>query len=238
MSNETEQRSGWWIEFKRGWWMRSNPPHQAHTESGEGSSHYSGAVTEEQAKELEKIVSDYLERGVQPPRFTAHGMREFIGRAIVYWKSQPGERAEKEAAEMDAMLAPRPEENAIPEGCTPADAMALREANHHFAEENHQLRRTLRFYAHGEHVVGLKHWEGPSGDDNWLCPPMADFGDYRKQFIDAMDEAMVEDGSLARAALRGKYLDMEGEEELAPVEGEPEWHIEQQAALPSPQKTT
>jgi hypothetical protein len=35
-----------------------------------------------------------------------------------------------------------PEEKPIPEGCTPADAMALREANHHFAEENHQLRHS------------------------------------------------------------------------------------------------
>jgi hypothetical protein len=119
---------------------------------------------------------------------------------------------------------------AIPEGCTPADAMVLREANHQLAEENHQLRRTLRFYAHGEHYTGLKHWEGPSGDDNWLCPPMDDYmdGRYRREFIEGLDEAMVEDGSLARAALRGKYLDMEGEAELAPVEGEPEWHINEE----------
>lgn len=109
MSNETEQRSGWWIEFKRGWWLRSNPPHQDHIERGQGSGHYSGNVTEEQAKALEKIVNDYLTSGDQPPRLTAYGMREFIGRAIAYWKSQPGERAEKEAAEMAAMLAPRPE---------------------------------------------------------------------------------------------------------------------------------
>jgi hypothetical protein len=127
------------------------------------------------------------------------------------------------------------EEERTPEGCTPTDARVLREANGIFAEENHQLRRTLRFYAHREHVVGLKHWEGPSGDDNWLCPPGEDFGDYRKQFIDALDEAMVEDGTLARSALRGVYLDMDGEPELAPVEGEPEWKIEQEAkALLSP----
>lgn len=129
------------------------------------------------------------------------------------------------------------EEASSPEGCTPTDARVLREANGIFAEENHQLRRTLRFYAHGEHYTGLKHWEGPSGDDNWLCPPGEDYGDYRKQFIDAMDEAMVEDGTLARSALRGVYLNMDGEPELAPVEGEPEWKIEQEAkALLSPQR--
>lgn len=135
----------------------------------------------------------------------------------------------------------RPEALLIPEGCTPADAAVLREANGMLAEENHQLRRTLRFYAHGEHHHGLKHWEGPSGDDNWLCAPGDDFMNYRQEFIDGLDEAMVEDGSLARAALRGVYLDMEGEEELSPVEGEPEWKIEQEAkrleTIPSPRGT-
>lgn len=121
---------------------------------------------------------------------------------------------------------------AIPEGCTPTDAMVLREANAKLAEENHQLRRGLRFYANGSHYNGLINWEGPSGDDNWLCPPCDDplCADERQEFLNKLDEAMVEDGSLAKSVLMGHSLQVEDpEDEPKVVEGEPEWHIEQAA---------
>jgi hypothetical protein len=124
----------------------------------------------------------------------------------------------------------------IPEGCTPTDAMVLREANHQFAEENHNLRRCLRWYANGEHIVGFSTWEGPSGDDNWLCPPMHDEDALQsskadfEQFIATIDEHMIEDGAVARATLRSGKFEVESpEDEPKVIEGEPEWHIEQQA---------
>lgn len=120
----------------------------------------------------------------------------------------------------------------VPEGCTPTDAMVLREANAVFAEENHHLRRCLRWYANGEHYTGFLNWEGPSGDDNWLCPPPGDgiFADERLEFIEKMDEAMVEDGSVARSTLiSGKFQVESPEEEPKLVPGEPEWKIEQEA---------
>ncbi len=119
----------------------------------------------------------------------------------------------------------------VPEGCTPTDARVLREANAVFAEENRNLRRALRFYAHGDHYTGLKHWEGPSGDDNWLCPPGEDYmdGQYHREFIDGLEQAMVEDGSVARATLiSGKFEVESPEDEPKLVEGEPEWLVEQQ----------
>lgn len=122
--------------------------------------------------------------------------------------------------------------DSIPEGCTPTDARVLRDGNFKLAEENHELRRALRFYANGEHYHGLLHWEGPSGDDNWLCPPGEDelMPEHRAEFIANMDEATVEDGSIAAAALSGKWLVVESpEDEPKVVEGEPEWHIEQSA---------
>jgi hypothetical protein len=132
-------------------------------------------------------------------------------------------------------LAPLSETAEIPEGCTPTDAKVLREGNAALAEENHNLRRCLRWYANGEHYNGLLNWEGPSGDDNWLCPPTGDFGDYRQEFIDKLDEAMVEDGSVARATLvSGKFSVESPEDEPKVVKGEPEWNIEQMAAAPSP----
>lgn len=137
--------------------------------------------------------------------------------------------------------ATRPEE-LIPEGCTPTDARVLREANAVFAEENQNLRRCLRWYANGEHYTGLIHWEGPSGDDNWLCPPgaseMPHYEAQRQEFIAKLDEAMVEDGSVARATLvSGKFEVESPEDEPALIRGEPEWKIEQEAqALVSPQR--
>ena len=125
----------------------------------------------------------------------------------------------------------------VPEGCTPADAALLREGNAVLAEENHNLRRCLRFYANGEHYTGLLHWEGPSGDDNWLCPPSSETGipaydAERQTFIDKLDEAMVEDGSVARATLiSGKFQVESPEDEPKVVKGEPEWQIEEQARI-------
>ena len=123
----------------------------------------------------------------------------------------------------------------IPEGCTPTDARVLREANAILAEENHHLRRCLRWYANGEHIVGFDTWEGPSGDDNWLCPPSNDpemtvgKRDYAA-FLETLDEHMVEDGSIARSTLvTGKFEVESPEEEPKLIKGEPEWRIEETA---------
>lgn len=81
-----------------------------------------------------------------------------------------------------------------------------------------RLRAALRYYARGQHIVGFSHWEGPSGDENWLCPPGPEDACYER-FLARLDEHMVEDGSIARAALRGDWIDWEGEEP-APIDGE------------------
>ena len=84
------------------------------------------------------------------------------------------------------------------------------------ASESERLREGLRFYAHGMHVAGFETWEGPSGDENWLCPPSKDMGlpsmreDYDK-FIETLDEHMIEDGGIAQVCLSGKRVDWEGE---------------------------
>jgi hypothetical protein len=94
------------------------------------------------------------------------------------------------------------------------DAARLREleqANTDLADESERLREGLRFYAHGMHYEGFGTWEGPSGDDNWLCPPTRDSSDYR-EFIDDLDQHMIEDGAVARCYLSGKRADWEGEE--------------------------
>ena len=73
-----------------------------------------------------------------------------------------------------------------------------------------------------------------SGDDNWLCPPsdsdIPHFAEYRREFIAKLDEAMVEDGSVASATLRSGKFEVESQEDEPPVvKGEPEWEIEQAA---------
>ena len=137
------------------------------------------------------------------------------------------------------LLNTQPSATGAPEGCTPTDAMVLREANGKLAQENHNLRRCLRWYAAGNHYNGLLHWEGPSGEDNWLCPPtdsdIPHFAEDRKEFIDKLDEAMVEDGSVACATLKSGEFQVESPEDEPPVvKGEPEWRIEQQAMLAAP----
>jgi hypothetical protein len=94
------------------------------------------------------------------------------------------------------------------------DAARLREleqANTDLADENERLREGLHFYAHGMHYEGFGTWEGPSGDDNWLCPPTRDSSDYR-EFIDDLDQHMIEDGAVARCYLSGKRAEWEGDE--------------------------
>lgn len=78
----------------------------------------------------------------------------------------------------------------VPEGCTPADAQMLRQANHGLAEENSRLRRVLEFYADGEHFFRNNEsaWDTVSGEpQNFWC--------------DDAGTATVEDGSIARTAL-------------------------------------
>lgn len=99
-----EPDHGWYVEFSRGWWRRCLGPNKDQKESSKSSGMYHGSVTDEQARELEKIVSDYLTKGDQPPRLTAYGMRDFIARAIGYWKSEPGLKAKEEVAELTAMI--------------------------------------------------------------------------------------------------------------------------------------
>lgn len=55
-----EPNNGWWIEFRRGWWARCLGPNKDCKERGETSATYHGSVTEEDAKELEKRVGDFL----------------------------------------------------------------------------------------------------------------------------------------------------------------------------------
>jgi hypothetical protein len=76
------------------------------------------------------------------------------------------------------------------EGCTPADARMLRQANHGLADENFRLREALSFYADGNHflISGKDSWDTVSGEpQNYWC--------------DEAGTATVEDGSVAKAAL-------------------------------------
>lgn len=157
---------------------------------------------------------------------------------VHHWNLTEGDSAmHREAAAhiralVEKLAAVRSERPFIPEGCTVADAQMLREANHTLAAENHALRRCLRWYANGEHYTGLLHWEGPSGEDeNWLCPPIADdlMPEDRAEFIAKLDEAMVEDGGVARATLVTGKFEIDPENEPKVVQGEPEWIIEQAA---------
>lgn len=102
--------------------------------------------------------------------------------------------------------------NAVPEGCTPADARVLRDGNFQLAAENQALRQALRFYANGDHMIFDKPelWEDVSGE-----PP-----NVLQRENDGFCE-MVEDGTLARYALLGKEIDWDGEEPKV-IEGEPE----------------
>ncbi len=86
-------------------------------------------------------------------------------------------------------VAPEPAD--VPEGCTPADAKMLREGNWGLAQENHALREALRFYADKCHfsISDEMAWDTVSGEpQNFWC--------------DEAGTAMVEDGWVAREALR------------------------------------
>jgi hypothetical protein len=117
-----------------------------------------------------------------------------IGRTVVFREDYDALHVRLRAAERDA-----------------ARLRELEQANTDLADENERLREGLHFYAHGMHYEGFGTWEGPSGDDNWLCPPTRDSSDYR-EFIDDLDQHMIEDGAVARCYLSGKRADWEGEE--------------------------
>jgi hypothetical protein len=103
-----------------------------------------------------------------------------------------------------------------PEGCTPTDIAALRQANLDFACENQRLRIALRFYANKSHIdmdatVRL-HWDTVSGEpQNWR---------YRENEDEAAEG--YEDGTIAKRALLDREIDWDGDEPL-PIEGEPEY---------------
>lgn len=80
------------------------------------------------------------------------------------------------------------------------------------AEGEQQLRRrgrvlaqALLFYAKGKHYYGLQeaHWEGPTGDENWLCPPCGDEKDLPT--LTQYESMTVEDGGYAASALREAF---------------------------------
>lgn len=80
--------------------------------------------------------------------------------------------------------------------------------------ENEKLRQALRFYGHKHHMELYESsaWDIVSGEPtNYLC--------------DEAGTATVEDGTVARMALRGEHLD--DDEPLPPIDGEPK-------AQPSP----
>lgn len=100
----------------------------------------------------------------------------------------------------------------VEEGCTPADARMLREANHGLAAENDQLRAALQYYADKRHflIADEDAWDTVSGEPtNFWC--------------DEAGTATIEDGTVAAMTLRGTPL-VDDEEEYAspaPSVGEP-----------------
>ncbi len=75
---------------------------------------------------------------------------------------------------------------------------ALRTEIVKLARQKRRLAIGLAFYAKGRHLAGFEDWEGPSGDDNWLCPPQfTEDGDIQNM--------MVEDGSYGRSVLELVY---------------------------------
>lgn len=99
---------------------------------------------------------------------------------------------------------------AIPEGCTPADAQVLRAANGALAAENGYLRQALRFYAAGSHFITHADggWDSVSGEP--------------ENFLENEEgTATVEDGTIAAMALRGELKDW-GDDAPPLCKGEPE----------------
>lgn len=58
-------KTGYFVEFKRGWWTQERGKDARHEN---GPARYRGSVTEEQAKELERIVYAYLDSLDDPAR--------------------------------------------------------------------------------------------------------------------------------------------------------------------------
>ncbi len=81
----------------------------------------------------------------------------------------------------------------VEEGCTPADARMLREANHGLAAENDKLRAALRYYADKRHFL-------IADEDAW------------DTVSDEAGTATIEDGTVAAMALKGTPLVDEDEE--------------------------
>lgn len=94
------------------------------------------------------------------------------------------------------------------------DVAALRKRAEETEADNRELRVALRFYARAEHYSTdeADEFDTVSGEpDNWLSSGREDSG------------TMIEDGSIARQALRGQPINwMDGDEDTTPqpIEGE------------------
>ncbi|MDN7654345.1 hypothetical protein QZM62_12910 [Burkholderia multivorans] len=101
------------------------------------------------AKMIEKKAADYLDEYGYVEHDTgavSWGLGNHADEKRDYHSSLV-ELAEEVRAMAPAMAAAAPADE-TPEGCTPADARMLREANHALAAENDALRRALRPFAH------------------------------------------------------------------------------------------
>lgn len=155
-------------------------------------------------------------------------MQAAIQEGLRIWGNSIGGTEEEEVANavqraILAKLSSGQAASAVPEGCTPADAMVLRKANHALAEDNERLRIALRFYANGEHfnTDDKEEFDTVSGEPtNWLCSG-----------VDG-STTMIEDGSVAAMALRGIHANWkDGDEDLTPkpIDGE-QWSSPTQPA--------
>jgi hypothetical protein len=147
---------------------------------------------------------------------------------VIYELQNDGSYSDEEGEETHALVdlvlrmeqadaaAPRPPAGqqdrgeAIPEGCTPADAQVLRAANGMLAAENCYFRQALRFYAAGSHFIahGDGGWDSVSGEP--------------ENFLENEEgTATIEDGTIAAMALRGELKDW-GDDAPPLCRGEPE----------------
>ncbi len=96
----------------------------------------------------------------QPVAWRVHPHDYGIGSAGVYAMTTRPEQVtawERKGWTVEPLYthaAPAPVAQPIPEGCTPADARVLREANHALAIENHKLRRDADRYR----TLRAMHW--------------------------------------------------------------------------------
>lgn len=104
IATSSEPKTGYWIEFNRGWWSR-NGADNGLKRSEQSVGLYHGSVTEEQAKQLEALVRDFLDGKDDSPRLTAIGARGFIERLLTFWRKQDGAHAKEQVAELAAMVA-------------------------------------------------------------------------------------------------------------------------------------